>query len=149
MALECKTVFENHRKSCIQFCKQSKLLLYFDWTKVSILASFWKPEACGQTVLPDRSFLVGPKLMENAKVQKLTCDILSEFQPLCTVLNVIRFPWFFPINLKKLFVAPWLNFPSLVILCKNFVSSPHNSFFCFTINFDQMFEIGYKGQVNK
>ena len=74
--------------------------------KWPILVSFSKPKNCGQTVLPDGSFLVGPKLMENDKVQKLTCDILSEFQPLCTVLNVIRFPWFFPINLKKLFVAP-------------------------------------------
>ena len=34
--------------------------------KWSILASFWKPEACGQTVLPDRSFLIGQKLAENA-----------------------------------------------------------------------------------
>ena len=25
--------------------------------KRSIFASFWKPEACGQTVLPDRSVL--------------------------------------------------------------------------------------------
>ena len=33
------------------------------------LASFWKPEACGQTVLPDRSVLIGQKLVENAKMQ--------------------------------------------------------------------------------
>ena len=33
-----------------------------------ILASFWKPEACGQTVLPDRSVLIGQKLVENAKI---------------------------------------------------------------------------------
>ena len=30
---------------------------------------FWTPEACGQTVLPDRSDLIGQKLMENAKIQ--------------------------------------------------------------------------------
>ena len=41
---------------------------------------FWTPEACGQTVLPDRSDLIGQKLVENAKVQKLKCDILSNFQ---------------------------------------------------------------------
>ena len=35
--------------------------------KWSILASFIKPEACGQTVLPDRSVLIGQKFMENAK----------------------------------------------------------------------------------
>ena len=34
---------------------------------------FWrvfdKPEACGQTVLPDRSILIGQKMVENAKIQ--------------------------------------------------------------------------------
>ena len=33
------------------------------------LASFWKPEACGQTELPDRSVLIGQKLVENSKIQ--------------------------------------------------------------------------------
>ena len=47
--------------------------------KWSILASFWKPEARSQTVLPDRSVLIGQKLMENAKIQKFKCDILSNF----------------------------------------------------------------------
>ena len=37
--------------------------------KWSILASFWKPEACGQTVLPDWSVLIGQNLVENAKIQ--------------------------------------------------------------------------------
>ena len=41
---------------------------------------FWKLEACGQTVLPDRSVLIGQKLVENAKIQNLKCDILSNFQ---------------------------------------------------------------------
>ena len=50
------TVFENHTKSLIQ--------------QLSLLASFWKPEAFGQTVLPDRSILVGQKLMENAKIEE-------------------------------------------------------------------------------
>ena len=30
---------------------------------------FFKPEAFGQTVLPDRSILIGQKLVENAKIQ--------------------------------------------------------------------------------
>ena len=34
------------------------------------LASFWKTEACGQTVLPDKSVLIGQKLVENAKIKK-------------------------------------------------------------------------------
>ena len=38
---------------------------------MSILASFWKSEACGQTVLPDRSVLIGQKLVENAKMPKI------------------------------------------------------------------------------
>ena len=43
------------------------------------LASFLKSEACGQTVLPDRSILIGQKLVENAKIEKLKCDILGDF----------------------------------------------------------------------
>ena len=81
------TVFENHRKSLIQHCERSELRLHFEWTKVnwkcqkwSILASFWKPEASGLTVLPDRSFLIRQKLVENAKIKKFKCDILSNFQ---------------------------------------------------------------------
>ncbi len=42
--------------------------------------SFEKPEACGQTVLPDRSVLIGQKLVEKAKIQTFKCDILSNFQ---------------------------------------------------------------------
>ena len=67
---------ENHRKSLIQHCERSELRSQFEWTKVnlecqkcSILASFRKPEACGQTVLPDRSLLIGQKLVENAKIK--------------------------------------------------------------------------------
>ena len=36
---------------------------------------FWKPEACCQTVLPERSILIGQKLVENAKIEKLKYDI--------------------------------------------------------------------------
>ena len=38
---------------------------------------FWKPEACGQTVLPDRSLLIGQKSVENTKFK---WDILGDFQ---------------------------------------------------------------------
>ena len=34
------------------------------------LASFWKNKDCGQTVLPDKSFLIVQKLVENAKIEK-------------------------------------------------------------------------------
>ena len=48
--------------------------------KWSILTSFFKPEVCGQIVLPDRSPLKGQKLVENVKIEKFKCDILSDFQ---------------------------------------------------------------------
>ena len=41
--------------------------------KIVNLASFQKPEACGQTVLPDKSVLIGQKLVENAKIRKFKC----------------------------------------------------------------------------
>ena len=47
--------------------------------KMVNLASFWKPEACAQTVLPDRSLLIGQKLMKNDRIEKFKCDILSDF----------------------------------------------------------------------
>ena len=43
--------------------------------KWSILASFWTPEACGQTVLP---IWLDKKLMENAENEKLD---KPEFSP--------------------------------------------------------------------
>ena len=84
------TVFENLPKSRIQHCERSELRLHFEWTKVnwnclkqSVLASFWKPTAWCQTMLPDVSLLIGQKLVKNTKVQKFKCDILSDFQTLC------------------------------------------------------------------
>ena len=50
--------------------------------------SFWKPEACGQTVLPDRSVLKRQKIVENAKIQKFKYDILSNFQTMCTLWGI-------------------------------------------------------------
>ena len=34
-------------------------------------------------MLPEKSVLVGQKLVENAKIQKFKCDILSNFQTIC------------------------------------------------------------------
>ena len=36
-----------------------------------------KPEACGQTALPDRPLLIRKKLLESAKIQKFKCDIFG------------------------------------------------------------------------
>ena len=51
--------------------------------KMVHFAVFENPEACGQTVLPDGSLVMGLKLMKNVKIQKLKCDILRNFQTIC------------------------------------------------------------------
>ena len=59
-------MFENPWKKS-QFTKRAKRAKFTFWVVKSslkmpkwfILASFWKPETCGQTVLPDRSILIG------------------------------------------------------------------------------------------
>ena len=69
-------MFENYRKSRIQHCERSELRLHFEWAKVnnkckkwSIFAIFSKPESYGQTVLPDRSLLIGQKLVKMPKLK--------------------------------------------------------------------------------
>ena len=74
-----------------------------------ILASFWKTEACGQTVLPDMSILIRQKLMENAEVEKYKCDIWVIFKH-CVHSNqksyfLCRY-WFFSFPLE----FPLVNF---------------------------------------
>ena len=79
------TVFENHRKSLIaseasyvyiligqKFIKNAKNGQFW-W-------SFWKPEACGQAALPDRSVLSKQKLVENTKIVKFKWDFLVDFK---------------------------------------------------------------------
>ena len=75
-------MFENRPKSRIQHCERSEQHLHFEMPKMVNLTSFLKPEACGQTVLPDMSILIGQKLVENAKIQQFKCDFLSSFQTL-------------------------------------------------------------------
>ena len=58
----------------IKRAKRAKLIFWVDksWLKMPKMVQFvfWKSEACGQTVLPDRSVLIGQKLTENANFQK-------------------------------------------------------------------------------
>ena len=56
--------------------------------KWSILASFWKPDVCGQTVLPDRSLFIGQKSVEKAKIRKLKMWHFSWFSN-----TVFLFSW--------------------------------------------------------
>ena len=48
--------------------------------KMVNLASFWKTEARGQTVLTDRSTLIEHKLLKIAKIEKYKWDVLSDLQ---------------------------------------------------------------------
>ena len=58
--------------------------------KMLNLAIFWKPKACGQTELPERSVLIGQKLVENGQIQKFKCDILGYFQTLYSSGNLVE-----------------------------------------------------------
>ena len=49
-------------------------------TKNAKNGPYWQIEACSQTVLPDKLLLIEQKLIENAKIEKFKCDILSNFQ---------------------------------------------------------------------
>ena len=40
---------------------------------------FWEPEAWSKKMLPDRSVLIGQKLVENDKIKELKCDIFDDF----------------------------------------------------------------------
>ena len=39
-------------------------------------------------MLPDRSVLRGQKVVEIVKIERFKCDILNDFQTLCTLLKV-------------------------------------------------------------
>ena len=49
---------------------------------------FEKPEACGQTVLPDRSILIGQKLMEMPKINQ---NVAFEFLNLGIFQQVLSY----------------------------------------------------------
>ena len=68
-------------KSLTQHCERSELPLYFEWTKVHQNGQFDEflkilqlaVKQCYQTQGH------GQKLLENAKIEKIKCDILSNF----------------------------------------------------------------------
>ena len=63
------TVFENYRKRShsILGAKRATFTYHLTMPKMANLASFWKPEVYSQTLLPNRSILIGQKMAENAK----------------------------------------------------------------------------------
>ena len=75
LTIYLRTVFENRRKSIIQQCgrvDKSSLKI----PKMVNLASFWKTEVCLSNMLPDRSILIGQKLV---KMTKFKWDIWDYF----------------------------------------------------------------------
>ena len=64
-------MFKNLRKSLIQHCERSQLR---SCQKCSTWCVF-KPEVCGQIVLPDRSILKGQNLSKNAKIKNSDAKI--------------------------------------------------------------------------
>ena len=41
-------------------------------------------------MLPDRSILIGQKLVEKVKIEKLKCDNLVDFQTLCSIVKALE-----------------------------------------------------------
>ena len=54
----------------VSFIIASEASYVYILNRQKLIKSFSKPEACGQTVLPDMSLLIGQKLVENAKIEK-------------------------------------------------------------------------------
>ena len=77
------------KKSLIQHCEWRMLRLYFER---------------GQTVLPDRSILVGQKLAENAKILKFQMRHFEWFSNnvLVLVKNVLELDWVYELLYKRL-----------------------------------------------
>ena len=72
------------KRATFTFCLDKKFIKKCQ--KWSILASFWKPEACGQAVIPDRLVLIGQKWWKMPKFKRedfqTTVSLLVSGQPL-------------------------------------------------------------------
>ena len=72
-----KTEIENHRKKSHSTLRAKRAMFTFWVDKNSLkmpkMVDFWrvfeKFKACGQTVLPDRTILIGQKMVENVKIE--------------------------------------------------------------------------------
>ena len=75
-------------KSRIQPCERSELRLHLEWTKVHQkmvnFGEFFESLKVKQAVLRVLNF-DWTKIDENEKIQKFKCDIMSNFQTLCTL----------------------------------------------------------------
>ena len=66
------TVFENHKKVSFYIASKAKSTFWVDKSSLKMpkIVNFGEFLKNGQTVLPDRSLLLGQTLLENAKIQK-------------------------------------------------------------------------------
>ena len=71
------TVWKSQKKS--HSTLKAKLI---ENAKMVNLSSVWNLEACGQTLLPDRSILKGQKRAKNAKMDKFKWYIFVDFKTL-------------------------------------------------------------------
>ena len=67
--------------------KQAMITFWMDKSKLKMPKIVHFDEFL-KTVLPDRSVLIGQKLVENAKIQKFKCDILSNFETFWGIFRV-------------------------------------------------------------
>ena len=74
-------MFEIRQKSPIQYSERSELRLHFECTKVHQKCQKWSIWRFFK-MLPDRPLFLKQKLVENAKIKKLKCDIFGDFQTL-------------------------------------------------------------------
>ena len=93
-------MYKNHKKVAFNIASEASYVYILSGQKLlknSILASFWKLDAWGQTVLPDRSILIGQKLVENAKIEKFNWTKIEEkwklllTQPLHIIFELCQF----------------------------------------------------------
>ena len=95
------------------------------------LANFRKTEAGDQTVLPDRSLLIGQKLVESAKIEKFKWDILKIFKQ---CVNEQQFPVSNFLFAKVEVDESGLDFPVIIPL------PSHNKKVCWLSLFSRVYE---------
>ena len=58
-----------NEKVSLNIASEASYIFIFKCLKMVNLASFWNPEACSQTVLPDMLISIEQLLVENAKIK--------------------------------------------------------------------------------
>ena len=78
------TVFENHRKSLIQHCKQSYVYIMSrqKFIKNTKIGQFWRVFENLKFAVK-QCYQIGHFWWKTPKIEKFICDILSDFQTLC------------------------------------------------------------------